>query len=241
MHEEERFLRQLIASVAYDPDLFKIYIGNDKYIFGYVSTNGDDDGYFAYQTLYDTIVDLDRKIKKSFDLALHWEYRCDINKFNMISPPSVEEEEAIYYTENAVFRTSVLWDLLAQLYNVRYNNNKNPEKVFYSTLFHNATQGKNPNLFAQSVYTYLSEIEPEDHIYQKHESWIGNHKYVVDYRNKMTHRNSPNIASMSSYDIELRMPMRYVLKRVVEDYVKASEFIQLMLKDIQNHLTVGMD
>ena len=61
---------------------------------------------------------------------------------------------------------------------------------------------------------------------------MGNHKYVEDFRNKMTHRNSPNIATFSNYDFELRMPMRYVLKRVIEDYIKASEFINAMLEKI---------
>ncbi len=237
MHEEEKFLRNLVSKITYDPDLFKIYISKSEYIFGCVYNNGEDDGFFIYKTLYDTIVDLDQKIKKSLDLALRWEYRSNKDKFSMVSPPTAREREAIYYTENAVFRTSALWDLLAQLYNVRFNDNKNPEKVHYSNLFHNGAQGKQPNLIAKSIYEYISEVEPENPKYEKSDSWLGNHKYVVDYRNKMTHRNSPNVASMSGYAIELRMPMCYVLKRVIEDYVKASEFIKIMLEDIQNFLT----
>lgn len=239
MHEEEKHLRDLCKGVQYDPNLFKVYVGEDKYIMGYMSPSPDDNpdkSFFIYKTLYDTIVDLDCKIKKSFDLALHWEYRSDIDRFNMVSAPSAEEEEAIYYTENAVFRTSALWDLLAQLYNVKYKNNRNPDKVYYHTLFHNDTQGKSPNPLAQKVYAYITEVEEEDRVYENGEFWVGNHGYVSEYRNKMTHRNSPNVPTMSNYAFELRMPMRYVLKRVIEDYVKASEFIKQLLDEIISDL-----
>lgn len=235
MHEEEKLLRELFDSVQYDPDLFKLYVSEDKYIVGYMSADPEynpDKSFFVYKTLYDTIVDLDRKIKKSFDLALRWEYSSDIDKFNMVGLPSAEEEEAIYYTENAVFRTSALWDLLAQLYNVKHKGNHNPDKVYYSQLFHNDAQGKHPNPLAQQIYAYITEDEVEDRVYEKDEFWLGNHKYVKAYRDKMTHRNSPNVVTISSYAIELRMPMRYVLKRVIEDYAKASEFIKLMLEEI---------
>jgi len=164
MHEEEKQLRELYESVQYDPDLFKLYVSKDKYIMGYMSADPDynpDKSFFVYKTLYDTIVDLDRKIKKSFDLALRWEYSSDIDKFNMVGLPSAEEEEAIYYTENAVFRTSALWDLLAQLYNVKHKGNHNPDKVYYSRLFHNDEQGKHPNPLAQQIYAYITEDKVE--------------------------------------------------------------------------------
>lgn len=225
---EEKMLRKLIDSIQYDVDLFKIYIDPERYIMGYMSTNSPDNDFFMYKTIYDSILDLDKKIKKSFDLALKWEYSYK-GEFNMVAPPSPEEEEAIYYTENAIFRSSILWDLLAQLYNIKYKGNKNPEKVYYQTLFHNDTQGKNPNAFAQQVYLYISEEDVEE---QRGESWIGNHAYITEYRNKMTHRNSPNVATFSNYDLELRMPMRYVLKRAIEDYCKASQFIKLLSNSI---------
>jgi hypothetical protein len=135
MTKEEKSLHTLVDSVQYDVNLFKVYIGENKYIMGYMSATPEDNNFFVYKTIYDTIIDLDEKIKKSFDLAIEWEYRSDIEKFNMVSPPSIQEKEAIYYTENAIFRTSVLWDMLAQLYNIHYKNNQHPEKVYYTTLF----------------------------------------------------------------------------------------------------------
>lgn len=191
MHKEEKYLRDLLNGVVYDEDLFKIFIGGDKLVLGGIYLDGEDNEYFIYKTLYDTIVDIDKKIKKSLDMALCWEYKnCD---FKVSLVPSDEEKEAIYYTENAVFRTMILWDLLAQLYNVRFNENRNPDKVYCETLFHNGTQGKRPNAIAQQVYSYLIENEQEDYIYEENEFWKGNHKYVKEYRDKMTHRNSPNV------------------------------------------------
>lgn len=232
------YLRNLIESVQYDSDLFKVYIGREKIILGFTSPASKNNVYrsfFIYKTLYDTITDLDCKIKKSFDLALHWEYSSDIEHFSMFSPPCAEEKEAIYYTENAVFRTSVLWDLLAQLYNVKYKKNTNPEKVYYHALFHNETQGKHPNPLAQKIYKYITEVdeeEEEDQISEKEEFWKGNHEYISKYRNKMTHRNSPNVTTISNYDHNYCLPMRYVLKRAIEDYVRASEFIKQILNEI---------
>ena len=105
---------------------------------GYMSADpyyNTDKSFFVYKTLYDTIVDLDRKSKSHLTL-LYVGCSFNIDKFNMVGLPS-SEEEAIYYTENAVFRTSFLWDLLAQLYNVKHKQNNNPDKVYYSQLFHN--------------------------------------------------------------------------------------------------------
>ena len=69
MHAEEQHLRDLYNDVHYDPNLFMLYISEDKYIFGYMSEASDQNpgrSFFMYKTLYDTIVDLDVKIKKSF-------------------------------------------------------------------------------------------------------------------------------------------------------------------------------
>ena len=62
LNEEEK-LRKLIDSIQYEPNLFKVYFGEGKYIMGYMSATPEDNSFFIYKTLYDTITDLDRKIK----------------------------------------------------------------------------------------------------------------------------------------------------------------------------------
>lgn len=236
MHTEEQQLLRLVDSIQYDPTLFHQSIGDNKYVMGCLTHSPSPNDFFVYKTIYDSILDLDKKIKKSFNSALKWEYASNINEFNMIGTPTKEESEAIYYTENAIFRTSVLWDLLAQLYNIKYHKNKDPEKVYYSTLFHNDTQGKRPNSFAVQVYTYINEQDPKEVSVNPDGTWKGNHSYINEYRNQMTHRNSPNVATISNYAFELRMPMRYVLKRAIEDYTQVSAFISQLLETITTEL-----
>lgn len=232
MHTEEKYLRELYEKIKYDPDLFNIYFHDHHVIVTAKTSNASNpiNQFFMYKTLYDTIIDIDKKTKKSFSHALKWEYKSDTTKFSMISSPTKEENEAIYYTENAMFRTSILWDLLAQLYNVRYNGNNNPEKVHYGRLFDCESHRNNPNPIATKIHEYLTEKDDTDGAYN--EFWSGNHKYVKKYRNKLSHRNSPNVFTISNYDIQCRMPMRYVLKRLIEDYVRVSEFINSMLEEI---------
>ena len=232
MNTEKQHLLGLVASIQYDRNLFRQDIGDNKYIMGCMTHTPAPSDFFVYKTIYDSILDLDQKIKKSFNSALEWEYSCDIKNFSMVSTPTKEESEAIYYTENAIFRTSVLWDLLAQLYNIKYHENNNPDKVYYSTLFHNDTQGKHPNQFAIQVYSYIAEENPEEVSDNPDGTWKGNHSYITNYRNQMTHRNSPNVATISNYAVELRMPMRYVLKRAIEDYAQASGFITQLLSAV---------
>lgn len=231
MNKEKNELNRLVDTVLFDEQLFKIFISDNEYIMGAVFAEPNADSFFTYKTIYDTILDIDEKIKKSFKLAIEWEYGPKTYKFNMALPPCKEDKEAIYYTENAIFRTSVLWDLLAQLYNIKFDKKVDPEKIYYTILFHNDSQGNHPNKFAKKVYSYLSEEEDESPVYDD-EEWKGNHQYVCKYRNKMTHRNSPNVTSMSNYDMEFRMPMSYVLKRSIEDYVKASKFIMEIISMI---------
>lgn len=66
--------------------------------------------------------------------------------------------------------------------------------------------------------------------------FIGNHDYVANYRNQMTHHNSPNISTISTYDFQMSMPTVYVLPRTIQDYVQASSFIKEMLGTIVSEL-----
>ena len=45
-----------------------------------------------------------------------------------------EENNAYYYMENALFRELILWDSLAQLYNIYFDLNKDVSKVSYKKI-----------------------------------------------------------------------------------------------------------
>ncbi|MEG1471944.1 MAG: hypothetical protein RSD76_05830, partial [Clostridia bacterium] len=64
--------------------------------------------------------------------------------------------------------------------------------------------------------------------------WQGNHMFSNNLRNKMTHRNSPNVAVMSDFDMNLKYHPTFQLKRVIEDYVVVSKYITDILNQIEN-------
>lgn len=154
----------------------------------------------------------------------------------MLEKPSGNEMKALYYIENMIFRTSTLWDMLAQLCNVFWKINRPIDKIYTGAFFHDCSQEKNKKSFAKDVHNYFTE---EDEIKSDTERWKGNFEYIKEYRNTMTHRNSPNITILSNFSMQLRPPAIFVFKRVTEDYLKAIEFITRILDDIFIELEKG--
>ena len=70
MTKEEKSLHTLVDSVQYDVNLFKVYIGENKYIMGYVSATPEDNNFFVYKTIYDTIIDLDESFNRFLIISL---------------------------------------------------------------------------------------------------------------------------------------------------------------------------
>lgn len=66
--------------------------------------------------------------------------------------------------------------------------------------------------------------------------WEGNHRYVNDCRNKMTHRNSPNVSAMSDYDINMKQHPTCMLKRIIEDYAVVTRYIVDILEKIEGEI-----
>ncbi len=226
--EVARYFYGIIDSIKYDSNVFTVWYNEEKVVLGaLLSSDSNAQAFFNYATIYNTIIDADKKIKISLNEAIKWADDPDSVEWKPLQAPSEEEYSAIYYTENAVFRTSVLWDLLAQLFNLKEKIGRPFDEVYTAQIFHDAQQGKRANPFAKKVYAYMVQNDSSDV-----EPWEGNYAYVKDFRDKMTHRVSPNISSFSDYALELRMPMIYVLKRVIEDYKQVSEFIQELVSDI---------
>lgn len=226
--EEAEYYQGVIDSVNYDSNIFTIWYSKEKVIIGaFIQDNSKVNNFFNYASIYDTIIDTDRKIKFSLQEAIKLAENPSFEEWNPVQAPSFEEYTAIYYTENALFRIMILWDLLAQMFNIKAGIGKPFDKVYAAQIFHDAQQGKKSNPFAKKVYEYMIQNENTDV-----EPWEGNHTYLKDYRDKMTHRSSPNMTSFSDYSLELRLPVIYVLKRVVEDYKQVSDYIQEIVNDI---------
>ncbi len=230
--QQIEYLCSLIDSVQYIPDAFTIYQNDDKYIFGITSIPGVDvplAKILEYKTLYDTLLDLDGKIKYSLNTALEYAYfRSVLVDFNPMKQPEGEEWMAYYYIENAAFRTSSMWDILAQFYRVRYDIAIAFDKVYYKKIF-DPSKGYCTEFqsIAEAIHAYIKEKNNTD----CDDAWKGNHGFMDEYRNKMTHRNSPNVTVASDLDLNFKHHPTFILKRLVEDYVQAFRFISDILKE----------
>lgn len=226
--EEKKYFRDIVESVQYEKNAFTVWYGDEKIIMGaIIPQESEAQKFFSYATIYHTLLDVDWKIKISLLKAIDYAEAADFQTWNPIKPPSEDERMALYYVENAVFRTEVLWDLLAQMFNIKENLGKPIEKIYATQLFHDSQQGKKPNAFAKKVYEYMQQVDNSNV-----EPWEGNHAYIKELRDKLTHRNSPSVSTMSNFDMNFRMPAVYILKRVAEEYQQASVFIAAYLQQI---------
>ncbi|MBE6081382.1 hypothetical protein EQM13_04940 [Acidilutibacter cellobiosedens] len=236
------YFQSKLSEVTYNSNRFKVMIGEDRFLFGVVSANDNEAPFgklMQYKTIYDTLKDLDWKIKMSFDEAIKYAYSDSMkNDFSLIRTDSEEEGLAFYYIENALFRTSSLWDMLAQLYRLFYNVDIPKEKVYYKQIFSpTKNYGDKFRIKAAEIYEYIEQDDNTD----CEGEWKGNHSFVNDLRNKMIHRNSPNIAVMSDFDMNLKHHPVFQLKRIIEDYVVVSQYIKEILDEIEKEVMSTFD
>jgi len=154
--------------------------------------------------------------------------------------PSVETKLAFYFLENAMFRTTVLWDSFAQLCNVVFKNNFAIADINYKRYFKNTkcSTEEQKKLF-EEIISYLDE-DDNDEIDGK---WKGNHKYVNNLRNSFTHRNNPhNIGFLNLFyndknnleeSVTIPLGAIYENKRILEDFHQCYLFINRVVeKDV---------
>lgn len=227
-NKEENYLYMLLDSIKYISDIFTIAISEDKVILGAITPNECKiQKFFSMATVYDSILDVNNKIQFSLREAIEFAKKSERKKWNPIVSLSDDEWKAIYFMENAVFRIETAWDLLAQLYNIYQGYETDNKKIQAKKFFYDCQKREKSLEFAKRVYNYMLLSDNVDV-----EPWEGNYIYVKDYRNKMSHRNSPSVNSFSNYDTTIRRPTLYILKRVVEDYHKFSAFIQELVNKI---------
>jgi hypothetical protein len=233
VEKERQYLESHITDLESEIEEIQIFYSDKKVITGVISENFMGK-FFECKTVIDTVVNLDKKIKYSLEKAIEFTYSDEVvNEFNMIGKKGKKEFLAYYFIENAFYRTITSWDSLAQLYNSYFSVGKDKTKINYKTFFYNLNQDNQfsePELVA-NIYSYLSELND----ISGSGRWLGNHNYIKEYRNKVTHRNSPDIFSLSNFDINFKESPRFVLKRLIEDYHQAECF----LKQIINYINEG--
>lgn len=231
--EGRKYLSSIVNSVICLPDAFRIGFGKEKIIFSIMGKDATTNEYFAVSAIYDSICDIDSKIKHAFNSVLVCDFPESMKDYAPFSTPTESEKLAIYHVENMVFRISILWDLLAQLCNVIFRTGIEPEKIHYIRYFRNHATGNNAIPICKEIVEYLDE---EDDASADVNPWPGNHAYLNSFRNQMTHRVSPNISSMSMLGATLRPPVVYVLHRATEDYYKVSVFLSSLINQyLEDH------
>ena len=90
--ETAEIFQNLVKSVQYDENAFTVWYGNEKILVGaFIHDQPEIQRFFDYATIYHTLLDLDRKIKTSFQMAIEFAEDADFDHWNPISPPSERE------------------------------------------------------------------------------------------------------------------------------------------------------
>ena len=173
----------------------------------------------AFRAIYMTVLDLNWKIKVSLQIAGEYAFENE-KEFNPFDPIDNKKRGAIYYIENALFRETSLWDMLAQGYRMLYdvkknlkNNKIDIDHVGYKSFFDPAkTPHNNFEKDADAIYQYITG-----------DNW---HKVINELRNQMTHKFSPNLPIMSNYTMNLPYPLTIQIQAVLEDFIVVSSFLK---------------
>lgn len=235
-NNEIKYLTEKIDEISFDKNRFRMH-GEEKYLFGVVSLN-DENTFLSkiiqYSTNYETICDLEFKIKISFNKAINYAYSEDVqDNYSFLNYNSMDEIYSYYYFDNALFRTSSLWDMLVHLYCLYYEVGVKPREVNYKKIFN--PEDSYSNNFENKAKVIWDYLQKDDDINLEGE-WKGNHRFVSNMRNKMTHRNSPTLTALSDFDINFKNHPSYLLKRIIEDYNVVSKFIIEILNDIEKDI-----
>lgn len=234
MGKSVEWLKTKVDATSLNEKIFQIFWGEDRYVVGaLVKNNGTSPDIFSLSTIYDSIYDIHKKVRFSFYSACACDLSESLKDYRMFGPVQKNEKIAEYFIENMAFRVGTLWDLLAQLYNEFWQVKVPIDKVFYTTFFHNTAQGKRGRPVAKAIYAYLVE---EDEVGEDTELWKGNHTYAKEYRDQMTHRNTPTISSISSFNMSIRPPAIFSLKRITEDYLQVIAFITDAVTEISSYI-----
>ena len=238
--EDKMLIEKLINEYEIKIDNFHINLENNKYISGiFGNVNSDIKKVFRYNHFLESINDLSHKTKKSIEKCVEAYQETNIKDFNPMSNQiSKKENEAYYYMENALFREVILWDSLAQLYNLYYDRGIDVEKIHYKKVIERLSQKNINEIDFAEILRYLKE----DYNIGENNIDKGIHKCISNVRNQMTHRFSIAITAFSENCKEnatLRA-MPDLIYKIAKDYNIVQKYlvqiIKMITKDIDTIL-----
>lgn len=238
--EEKQFLLKEINGYEFDNDYYQLRLASDhsKIIFGIYSQHDDKISKIVKcRNVFLSIKSMQKAIRYSLQQAMYYSYHEKVNSFDnfqFISEWYASDEEflAYYFLDNAIFRVSSLWDMLAQLYNIIYDIGKDVHGINYHNFFKN---NKDTYQEFQKIYEYFEEDEPEDIKYQSDAIWKGNHQFLKDYRNMQTHIRTQSLTGMSNLDFNIKTHPLIILKRTTDEFYSVCGFIdEALQKDIKD-------
>ncbi|OPL08177.1 MAG: hypothetical protein AVO33_01315 [delta proteobacterium ML8_F1] len=151
-NNEIKYLKGLLDEINPDKYDFRLKWTEGKEVIGVFSMAEDKaiSDLYKNETFYRTFLNINEKIHYSLKQAIEYSYTDEVmNDFNMFGKSTKNEMLAFYYVENAIFRTSTLWDVLAQFYNIHYDIGKEVDKIHYQRFFKNEFNKTSTNINRQ--------------------------------------------------------------------------------------------
>lgn len=235
--KEEKYLKNLISEVKY----FDLFIKD----INYMTPKGKKDLLAIIQNIDSWLSkgnNLIFGINVSLNSAMNYDKDIDYDNYNPFKS-DVNKNYTYYFIENAIYRISSLWDVLAQICNDFFECNKNIGDInaddFLKSEFIKRCNKYN-ELAEQTnkdITKYINEEISRDFSDEKH-FWKGNHKYLRKIRNELIHRNDPHSITVlnsnkSNPKFELPQIPMYELKIMTEDYIECYRFIKQLLNKIK--------
>ena len=157
--KEKITIERLINEYEIKINNFHINLENNKYISGILgNVNSNIKKVFRYNHFLESINDLSNKTKKSIEKCVEAYQKTNLKYFNPIGNQiSQEENDAYYYMENALFREVILWDSLAQLYNLYYDMNIDVEKIHYKKVIEQLSSKNTNEIDFTEILKYINE------------------------------------------------------------------------------------
>jgi hypothetical protein len=170
-----------IIRVAEDKEMFIISPGAN--VFG-----SELNKISQFRDLYSTVLDLRNKIGYSLEKAIEYAYSDEVmENYNTLHTSGNNEWLAYYFIENAMFRVETMWDILAHIYNIKYDLGEPIHKVYHRRIFSNQDNYRkkywngNPPQDVQEIIDYINEDDDTDG-----EIWKGNYSFINTLRNNIT-------------------------------------------------------